>query len=439
MNRRHKLLSLMLALTLTVTVLPTSAYFFGNENEETEAEQACVATFAKNGTPATPITFSSNDFLVIGEKTLDSILITQLPAWEAGVLTLGGNSLTVGDAISRSALSGLQFQPLSSPSTPVTSFSFTPFFSDGTAGEDVTVDLHLLTAENSVPVAEHLSLSTYKNIAVGGRFSAVDPEGDLLTFRIIDKPARGAVTLDDEGSADFVYTPYENKTGKDSFTYVAVDSVGNVSAPATVKIRIEKPRTSVTYTDMDGQTAHKAALRLAEEEIFIGECLNGEYFFRPDEPVTRSEFVAMALKMAGQEALTTISRTGFADDAAIPTWAKGYVASGLKSGVVRGTIGENGLIVFQGADTVTRGEASVLLDRVLQVTSVSAPTFYSDSDTAPAWAYQAAVNLETAGVLQTDSTGALALSQQLNRADAAELLANALELLDSRAVNSLFS
>ena len=26
---------------------------------------------------------------------------------------------------------------------------------------------------------------------------------------------------------------YENKTGKDSFTYVAVDAVGNTSAPAT--------------------------------------------------------------------------------------------------------------------------------------------------------------------------------------------------------------
>jgi len=438
LNRRHKLLSLTLALALTVTVLPASAFFFGGGTEETNAEQACVATFAKNSTPTTPITFSPNDFLVIGDKTLDSILITQLPDLEAGVLTLGGNGLSVGDAIARSALSGLQFQPLSSPSTAATSFSFTPFFSDGTAGEDVTVDLHLLTAENSVPVAEHLDLSTYKNVAVGGRFSAVDPEGDLLTFRLIDKPARGAVTFDEDGSADFVYTPYENKTGKDSFTYVAVDSVGNISAPATVKIRIEKNRTGVTYADMDGQKAHKAALRLAEEDIFIGECLNGEYFFRPDEPVTRSEFVAMALKLTGQEALTTITRTGFADDAAIPTWAKGYVASALKSGVVRGTIGENGLIVFQGADTVTRGEASVLLDRVLQVTSVSTPTFYSDSDTAPAWAYQAAVNLETAGVLQTDSNGALALSQGLNRAEAAELLTGALELLDTRKLDSLF-
>ena len=57
--------------------------------------------------------------------------------------------------------------------------------------------------------------------------------------------------MPEDGSSEFVYTPYENKTGKDSFTYVAVDAVGNSSDPATVKIKIEKPNTKVTYADMD--------------------------------------------------------------------------------------------------------------------------------------------------------------------------------------------
>ena len=52
--------------------------------------------------------------------------------------------------------------------------------------------------------------------------------------------------MPEDGSSEFVYTPYENKTGKDSFTYVAVDAVGNSSDPATVKIKIEKPNTKVT-------------------------------------------------------------------------------------------------------------------------------------------------------------------------------------------------
>ena len=438
--KRHwncKCTALLLALSLTSAVtLPASALFFSQDDP---APAATVASFSKNGPVGQVITFSAADFVVeSGEQTLDSILISSLPACESGFLTMGGNELPAGTAISLSALSGLRFQPLHNPSVATTSFTFTPIFSDGTAGEDVTVGLYLLSGENGAPVAENLELTTYRNVAVTGQFAAVDPEGDLLTFRLMEKPARGAVTFSEEGGTEFTYTPYENKTGKDSFTYVAVDAVGNTSAPATVKVRIEKAQTKVTYADMDGVAAYKAAIRLAEEDIFVGECMNGEYFFRPDLPVTRSEFVAMALKVAGQEALTTISRTGFADDESIPTWAKGYVATGLKSGVVKGTLGADGQVIFQGDTPVSRAEASVLLDRILGVTDVAVPTFYTDSESVPSWAYQAAVNLETAGVLRTDANGALSLSQTLTRADAAELLAGALDLLENREKGGLF-
>ena len=89
-------------------------------------------------------------------------------------------------------------------------------------------------------------------MAITGYFDAADPEGDPLTFQISDSPARGGVTLAEDGSGQFVYTPYENKTGRDSFTYVALDQAGNASEPATVTLRIEKPGTKVRYADMDG-------------------------------------------------------------------------------------------------------------------------------------------------------------------------------------------
>lgn len=434
---RRKALALMAVLSLTAAaILPASAFLF---QDGREVQPSTVTAFSKNGTAGQIFTFSAEDFAVEGDQALDSILITRLPDLEAGVLTLGGAELPLGCAVSASALNGLRFHPLANPTVPTTSFTFTPYFADGSAGGDVTVGLYLLTAENGAPVAENLELSTYKNVAITGRFAATDPEGDLLTFRLVDKPARGSVTLGEgERCTEFVYTPYDNKTGKDSFTYVAVDAVGNTSAPATVSVRIEKAKTKVTYADMAGQSAYKAAIRLAEEGVFVGECMNGDYFFRPDQAVTRSEFVAMAMKVAGQKALTTISRTGFADDEAIPTWAKGYVASGLKAGVVKGTIGEEGRVVFQGETPVTRAEASVLLDRVLNVTEATSVNGYADSESAPAWAYQAAVNLETAGVLRTDSNGALALSDSLTRADAAELLTGALDLLEAREAGGLF-
>ena len=98
--------------------------------------------------------------------------------------------------------------------------------------------------------------------SITGYFDAVDGEGDTLTFQLTDTPARGSVGAGrGRLPPQFVYTPYENKTGKDSFTYVAIDSAGNTSPEAKVSIQIDKPDTKVDYADLDGNAAHKAAIR----------------------------------------------------------------------------------------------------------------------------------------------------------------------------------
>ena len=273
------------------------------------------------------------------------------------------------------------------------------------------------------PIARDLELETYQNVAVTGRFDGVDPEGDLLTYHVVKKPARGAVTVGEDGS--FVYEPYEDKKGKDSFTYVAVDPAGNSSDPATVKVRIQKPDTQVTYADLAGHPAHRAALRLAEEDLLVGEKLGEQWFFRPEQTVTRGEFLTLAMHAAGLEKLEGVERTGFADDAAVETWAKPYVSSALRSGLVSGSLDETGQAVFRSGDSITGAEAAVLLDRALQVTDVDAQTF---APAAPAWAAQSAANLSTCGMLDAGAD----LSAPLTRGEAAQLLCSALELLDSR-------
>ena len=207
--------------------------------------------------------------------------------------------------------------------------------------------------------------------------------------------------------------------------------MGNTSAPATVKVKIEKASTKVTYADMDGIPAYKAAIRLAEEGIFVGECMGGEYFFNPDTPRVPQRVPHHDHEGRRAGRLEDVTTTGFADDAAIPTWAKGYAASALKAGVVQGAADEAGRIVFNAEDTITRAEAAVLLDRALQVSDVAETGALVD-ELVPAWAVQSAANLETCGVLTADSAGALGLSEQLTRADAAEMILGALEVLDAR-------
>lgn len=423
LTRRWTALAVVCAFTLA---LPVSAALFGGSQE-----LPSVAAFSKNGLAPDAISFSPTDFQVSGNADLSSIVLTSLPDPSAGMLTIANQSLPLGSEVAMSAVSGMQFTPLATPMLSATSFTFSPVFSDGTTGDDVTVGLYLLASANTAPVAENLELTTYKNVEIAGTFSGVDPEGDLLTFQLVSKPARGAVTQSEDGSAAFVYTPYEDKTGKDAFTYVAVDTVGNTSAPATVSIRIEKQKTKVTYADMDGVAGHREAVRLAEAGLLIGEQMGDQYFFHPQEAMSRAQFTSLAMAAAGVTQLEGVTLTGFADDEAMATWAKTCASTALKAGLIQGTLDENGQVVFQADAPITAAEAAVVLDRALNVTDVSD----AFSAAAPAWASQSVSNLASCGVVPTTAS----LESPLTRAEAAVLLSGTLDVLESRDSSGWFS
>ena len=282
--------------------------------------------------------------------------------------------------------------------------------------------------ENAAPIAEDLVLKTYKGVAISSRFAAVDPEGDLVTFQIMDSPARGQVAMDETDPAAFTYTPYEGKKGKDTFTYVAIDAKGNTSKPATVKVVIQKQTTAVSYSDLAGAPAHYAALRLAEAGVYTGRKVGELYCFDPDSTFTREEFLAMAMTAAGKAPLSDVTLTGFYDDDDISAWAKGYVSAALVVGTVEGSRNNLGQTVFAPNSPVTQAEAAVIIDRLLATGDVSGAASTFSVETAPAWAYQSVVNMEAVSVLSSSTD----LSKPLTRAESAQMLSAMLDVLEAR-------
>lgn len=281
------------------------------------------------------------------------------------------------------------------------------------------------TAEEGAPTAQAITISTYRDVPYTAQFLAEDQEGGELTFSLVTQPKHGTVAI--EGDS-FTYTPAAGKTGKDSFTYAATDAEGHVSAPALVDVTVAKAKTAVTYSDMEGNTACAAAIRLAEAGVFVGSQVGDEYFFEPDRTVSRGEFLAMTMETAGLDAAEA-TMTGFADDAAIPTWAKSYASSALKNGLVKGVSTADG-VAFEAGAPITMNEAAVVLDRVLSVGDVDLETWYADRESVPSWAAQAVGNMESVSVLKTGSFGSSAMNQTVTRADAAQMLAAAGTLLE---------
>lgn len=277
------------------------------------------------------------------------------------------------------------------------------------------------TGSNTAPVAENFELCTYRNVSIGGQLAAVDPDGDPVTFHLTTEPIKGTVEIQENG--EFVYTPNEGKRGRDYFGYKAVDSNGNESQEATVIISIKKQKTAVTYSDMTGRAEEYAAVLLAEEGLCTGQCIGGTYLFDPDSAITRSEFLALCMELTGEPVLEGVMTTGFGDDAEIPAWSKSYVSTALMNGNIQGY--SNGeAMVFDAQRGITRAEAAVMLDSLVQTT----PVTVQESDAVPTWACQAVANLSSCDVYPNGSDSAATLT----RADAAQMLVNAIAVLERR-------
>ncbi|MCB1051791.1 MAG: tandem-95 repeat protein, partial [Acidobacteria bacterium] len=113
---------------------------------------------------------------------------------------------------------------------------------DGIYPRPQTVFFRIDAVLNQPPTANPSSLSLLEDDpATTIALSGSDPEGQSLTFSIVNPPANGslsAITPTGPTSADIDYTPNPDFFGNDSFTFIVNDGLAN-SAPATVSLTID--------------------------------------------------------------------------------------------------------------------------------------------------------------------------------------------------------
>jgi hypothetical protein len=383
------------------------------------APMAGASVIDKSGD--TGIVFSPADFTAAlndDYRQLAGIFITELP--ETGLLTYVGRALHEGEAVTVKTIGLMRYEPCDNIGR-TTEFSFMPIYADGSVDGAMTVSLTLQAVDNKPPVAQDVEIRTVRDVAIVGTFRGVDPEGDAMTFRLTSKPRRGEVEVLPDGR--FNYQPFRKKTGSDAFSYVAVDTFGNVSKEAKVRVTIEKPSTKTMYADMEGHPAQYAALRLCGEGIYTGSVIDGHYYFRPDELVSRAEMIAMTVRALGIE-VAPVAATGFNDDDALPDWFRPYAQAAFKAGLVSGMRTADGRIVINAGGPATLREAAAIINNALRPVNVPL-----DDYAAPVWSSQAVANLNSVGVLEnvTESAG----ESPLTRGDMAVLLVRAMDAISA--------
>lgn len=384
----HKTLCFMLTLCLMLAAVSGVAAL----------EVECDATYC----------FSSEDF--VAEETLTGICITGLPDASAGTAMLGHRVLQPGDILTADQLAQMTFSPLYTEADQEAIVTYLPIYANRVA-PSTSMTISIKGKTDNAPVAEDYALETYKNLPISGNLKASDPEGEALTYTLTRQPKRGTVTINEDGS--FEYTPKKNKVGVDSFIFTATDPRGNVSREATVTIRILKPSDAAQYTDTVGSDCRFAAEWMKNTGLFVGEQIGGEYCFNENTPVSRGQFVAMAVKVLGIPTENSAAYTGYTDE--IPNWLKPYLAAAMRSGMTAGLpAADSG--AFGADEAITGGEAAVMLQNAMDLSvSVSAEVSVGKNDAETHWAAAAVSAMQSNGI-------DISLTETLTRGEAAILL-----------------
>ncbi len=167
----------------------------------------------------------------------------------------------------------------------------------------------------------------------------------------------------------------------------------------------------IVYKDVtDSHWAFDAISSLTEKNT-----LNGftDGTFRPDQPVTRAEFICAVLKFTGEG--TTTYNNAFSDIVS-DDWYAGYVQTAYNKGYVLGD-GTN----FNPDSYITRQEMAVMIYRIFDFYKKGELSF-SDKDSISEWAAEAVSVLTAEGILNGKGNNMFEPLANTTRAEMAVIL-----------------
>lgn len=170
--------------------------------------------------------------------------------------------------------------------------------------------------------------------------------------------------------------------------------------------------------DIDGHWAEETIAKW-EEAGYISGYPDGT--FRPDQPISRAEFVALANRAFG---FTSSAEISFQD---VPPSYWGYEE--IQKGVAAGYISGDDRGLFRPGDPVTRQEAAVMLAKINHLTiSSDTPLLerYTDSASIAGWAKPYVEAVTKAGVMSGSPDGSFGPRTALTRAEGVVALDRAL-------------
>lgn len=173
------------------------------------------------------------------------------------------------------------------------------------------------------------------------------------------------------------------------------------------------------FTDVPETHWAFSQILLLKDMGVINGYADGE--FKPNRPVTRSEFITMAVKALGMEPST--KALAFKDKNQIPSWATESWQTAVQSGLVKGYA--DGTI--RPDQKISRAEMITILVRGLDLPEENGEKLsYADLKQIPDWAVPYVKTATANGLVQGDASNRFAPYKNASRAEVATVLFNSM-------------
>lgn len=183
------------------------------------------------------------------------------------------------------------------------------------------------------------------------------------------------------------------------------------------------------YCDTEGHWCTYSAERLYNEDIFTGIKIGKNYYFMPEEYITRGEFLLYldtVVKTPSPKSL----KLPFADAGSIPGWQFKTVCSMYEVGYIKGnTEGEN--LYFNYDEKISRMECALVLNNVLGLKNKADATDYYDNYLIPQYAVTGVKNVTDYGIMQGYTDNSFRPYVKMNRAMLADVLCKVKDYLSN--------
>ena len=165
------------------------------------------------------------------------------------------------------------------------------------------------------------------------------------------------------------------------------------------------------FSDVDGHWAKEYIEELKNEGIISGF---GDGSFRPDNIITRAEFVSMLMR--AKPVVDAVGTSEF-NDVSENAWYYDAVIDASKAGIVFGTDGN-----FMPNSAVTREQLAVMIYRALGVKGEGEELTFADSDSVAEYAKEAISYLTGVGIIAGYDDNTIRAKKEATRAEVARLL-----------------